>query len=86
MTLGGPPEAFGLPPAKRESATISEELYLEMARMLGALKKRVEVLEERVGITKKREEPCPFCNVLGAHQPWCESDANRTSGTREVPR
>lgn len=81
MTMGGPPGMFGLPPAKRDDGRVSEESYLELMRLVKALLKRVEALEDRTGLSQKVEVPCTFCNVLKDHQPWCESNAKRTSGT-----
>lgn len=81
MTVGGPPGMFGMPPDRRPDGRISEELYMELMMLLRALVKRVEAIEKHVGLYKKPEEPCLFCNVLGTHQPWCEKNADRTSGT-----
>lgn len=72
---------FGIPPEKKNPGMISEELYMELMRLMRALLTRVEMIEKHVGLYKKPEEPCVFCNVLGTHQPWCEQNANRTSGT-----
>ena len=77
MTFSGTPEQFGLPPKKVDEGTISDDQYLELIRLVKSLLKRVDALEERTGITKKPQVPCLFCNVLNAHQPWCEKNANR---------
>lgn len=77
MTFGGPPQAFGLPPAKRDLGTISDDLYLELIRLVTAQGKRIEALEKHVGLVKEPVLPCSHCNVLGTHQPWCTNDAQR---------
>lgn len=76
MTMGGP----GFTP-KREPGRISEEMYYELIDMMRGFNKRLEMIEEKLGLRKQPDPPCTFCNVLGAHQPWCEKNANRTSGT-----
>lgn len=64
---------FGIPPVKKDQGTISDDLYLELIRLVKALMKRVEMLEEHTGLVKKPVLPCTYCNVLNAHQPWCDS-------------
>jgi len=72
---GGWPGIPGLPnpPKDRVDGTIEEDRYIELIRLLQAMKKRVDHLEKICGVTKDPEKPCDFCNVLGTHQPWCDN-------------
>ena len=76
LSFGGQwPGIPGLPnpPKERENGTIQEDRYIELIRLVQALKKRVDHLEKVTGVTKDQPLPCELCNVLGSHQPWCEN-------------
>jgi len=54
---------------------------MELYKLLRSILKRVEVIEKKLGLNVPPSAPCSYCNVLGAHQPWCESNAERSPRT-----
>lgn len=66
---------------KREFTIEDARENVELFELVRGLLKRVEALEKLTGISRQDEIPCVFCNVKGAHQKWCQKDANRPSGT-----